>query len=262
MSMKQRIWYALFFLGAYLLFLGATLPAAQVYRWTQNAMAPVELYHISGTPWRGQAGTLRAGALTLEQASWRWRPTALLLGRVEFELNAALGGKGSLRTIAGRTPGGALYARELQLSAPLDQLATLGGLPDSGLGGRLHAQIERLRVDGGRFHELDGKLDITDARVGAPLDVALGGFTLALSADAASGTVNGVLSDSGGPLRAEGTAALQANGNYTFNARLGARNSTDTTLSQALAMLGRPAADGRVTVNHNGHIPLGNYLPQ
>ncbi len=262
MSMKKRIHYALFFLGAYLLFLIATLPAAQVYRWAQgDAAAPVELYRISGTPWRGAAGVMRAGALTLEQTSWRWRPSALLLGRVEYELNATLGG-GTLQTIAGRTPGGALYARELRLDAPLGQLAALGGVPDSGLDGRLNAHIERLRVDDGRLHELEGNAELSNARVGAPLDVALGSFTLALSADAASGAVNGVLRDGGGPLRAEGTATLQPNGNYTFNARLGARDNADATLSQTLAMLGRPAADGRVTVNHSGHIPLDRYLPQ
>lgn len=258
--MNVRLRYALFFLGAYLLFLAASLPAAQLYQWSaQSGALPVQLYQLSGTLWRGRAATMRMDGLSLDGPAWTFRPAALLLGRVEFGLDATLG-SGTLETVAGRTLGGAAYAHELRLAAPIRELAAITGEPDMGLTGRLSAQIDRLRVDGGLLRQLDGRLDVSGAGMGPPLNVALGGFTVAFETDRENGAFNGTLKDTGGPLQAEGTITLQPDGVYVLNARLAAREPGGNGLAQALSMLGRPGPDGRIAVTQSGRIPLDRYL--
>lgn len=258
--MNVRLRYALFFLGAYLLFLLLTLPAAQLYQWAaQRGALPVDVYQLSGTLWRGRATAMRMDGLSLDGPSWTFRPSALLLGRVEFGLNAALG-NGTVETVAGRALGGAMYARDLRLSAPLREIAALTGEPDMGLTGRATAQIDELRVEDGMLRRLDGRVDVAGTGLGPPANVVLGGFTVVFETDAENGVFNGTLQDAGGPLQASGTITLQPDGSYALNARVGARESGDNNLRQALNMLGRPGADGRVPVTANGRIPLDRYL--
>jgi hypothetical protein len=63
-----------------------------------------------------------------------------------------------------------------------------------------------------------------------------------------------VLADQGGPLQAEGTLEIQPSGQYTLNAKLASREPGQTPLNTALAVLGRPDAQGKVTFRHAGKI--------
>src|SRR5690606_21083255 len=111
-----------------LLFLIASLPAAQIYQWgAARGAVPGELYQISGSVWRGRAATLRYAGVSLNGITWSFRPTALVLGRIEYAITATLGSGGDLATIAGRSLNGAVYARDARLSAPVNELATLTG---------------------------------------------------------------------------------------------------------------------------------------
>lgn len=257
-----RLRYGLFFLIVYLVFLIATLPAAQIYRWSGGGGSGVQLYGIEGTLWRGRAQALRIGTLSLDEPAWTFRPWVLLLGRTEFRVSAGLGG-GSVQSIAGRSLRGALYARDLQLSAvPVNTLATLGGAPDMGLTGRINAGIDSLRVGGGELRELDGKVEANALGLGPPVDIALGGLTLQLETDRRENRIRGILQDNGGPLQAEGSLTLQPAGEYQFVGRISARGAAAGNLAQALNMLGRPGPDGRIAINRSGRLPLDQYLPQ
>lgn len=256
-----RLRYGLFFLALYLLFLIVTLPAAQVYRWSVGE-GGAQLYGIDGTLWRGQAQTMRIGALSLDKPAWTFRPGALLLGRTEFRVSAGLGG-GGVQAVTGRSLRGALYARDLQLSAvPIDTLAALGGEPDLGLTGRIDASIDALGVSGGQLRELAGRVEANGLGMGPPLDIALGGLTLQFETDRREDRIRGVLQDTGGPLQAEGSLVLQPTGEYQFVGRVSARGAAAGKLGQTLNMLGRPGPDGRIAINRNGSIPLDRYLPQ
>lgn len=256
--MSTRARYGLFFLGAYLVFLIGSVPAAQVYQWATAGTPPgepypVELYQASGTLWSGRAAAMRIGAVSLERPAWSFRPAALLLGRIEFNLAAALG-NGTVDTVAGRTLGGGLYARDMRLSAPLREVASLAGEPDMGLTGRLNAAFDRLLVREGLIRDAGGRIDVDGAGLGPPLNVQLGGFSVLLETDG-EGITRGTLQDTGGALQATGTLTLQPSGEYQLNASLAARERGGS-LAQALDMIGTPDREGRVAIAYSGRIEV------
>jgi len=82
---KRRLGYALLAVCAYLVFLIAQLPAAQLYGWLKpRAGAPLQLYQVSGSPWNGRAAAADIGKTRIEEPAWVLRPQALLLGRIEY----------------------------------------------------------------------------------------------------------------------------------------------------------------------------------
>ena len=72
--------------------------------------------------------------------------------------------------------------------------------------------------------------------------------------------VQGVLSDGGGPLSAEGLLTLSADGAYQFSGRFAARGDKD--LEQALRTMGRPGADGKVAVKQSGTLASLGLVPR
>lgn len=252
--MRRPLGLALFFGALYLMFLIATMPAALVHGWAvARGWIPATLVGIDGTVWRGRAASARIGPAALEAVAWTFRPSALMLGRLEFDLTARVAG-GTLEGRAGRPLVGAPYARDVRLSAPLNELVMLAGEPDMGLAGRLDADIARLRLRTAPVPAIDGRITVDGAGIGPPLDLGLGGFVLEVDTNE-EGLIEGTLQDTGGPLRAAGSVVLQENGAWRLKAELAARDGHED-LAQALAMLGRPGANGAVTLERSGILRL------
>jgi hypothetical protein len=252
MSLKLR--YGLFAFAVYLAFLVGDLPASTVYPWLKAHTAfPAELYQLSGTVWNGRAAALRLGNASFEQAAWRFRPQAALLGRMEYAL-AMNKGQGRLAAIAGRGLDGSLYIRDVDLRLGLEDFADLAGYPQTGLQGQVTAKLPRIALRAHRLSGIEGTVELANAALGPPANVALGGFSLRLETTAQG--MRGVLKDTGGPLQADGVLTLQPDGNYRLNANLGVRDPTRSDLAQALKFMGPPGPGGRVVVNYNGRIPL------
>ncbi|MDX9739852.1 MAG: type II secretion system protein N [Gammaproteobacteria bacterium] len=250
--------YALFFLIVYLLALLVSLPAEQVYRAArQSGALPGELYGISGTSWRGHAETLRIDELSLQDVEWRLKPLPLIVGRAELGVSLRIG-EGSLNGVAGRTLGGSWYARDVDVDAALADLSAAAGL-DLGLQGRVAGTIERARAADGRVHALDGRLDVTGAAIGEPLNMSFGSFTASM--ETRDDGIHAVLGDREGPLRAEGSAVLQPTGEWRARLRLAPRNPADSGTRDMLRMLGRPDADGYVELIRSGALPLDRFIP-
>lgn len=252
--MRRPLGYALFFGVLYLAFLVATVPATLVHGWiAARAALPVGLSGIDGTLWRGRAVSARIGPATVDGPAWTFRPGALFLGRLEFDVDAGVAG-GTLRARAGWPLFGAPYARDARLNAPLNDLVMLVGEPDMGLRGRLDADIARLRLRDAPVPALEGTVSVSDAGIGPPLDLALGGLAIDLTTDD-EGSVVGALRDTGGTLRAQGTVLVQQNGAWRLQAELAAREGQDD-LARALAMIARPGPNGAVTVERTGILRL------
>ena len=112
--MKQG-WLRLLLLGigAYLLFLVVTFPAALAYRAIEERLNGISLSGVSGTVWSGSARRLQAGNLRLQNVRWRVRFWPLLTGRAEL----ALGSRDEemrFDTLVGWSIGGKRYLRELE----------------------------------------------------------------------------------------------------------------------------------------------------
>lgn len=256
--MKRRIGYALLALGAYLVFLVAQLPAAQLYGWLKpRTGTPLQLYQISGSPWHGRAAAAVIGGTRIDAPAWALRPQALLLGRIEYDLTGSLG-RAPLAAIIGRGPGTPFYADDVRLALPLNDALRFLNLHDVGLNGQFRIDIGHIEIRAGRIAAIDATLTVADAAFGAPVNVALGGAAMRL--ETSGEVIKGVLKDSGGPLQADGVLIYQQSGDYQFSLSLSARDPNDVQLRQALRFLGTPNAAGKVSLNRRGRIDLASYL--
>lgn len=253
--MKTGLTYAGFLLCFWLVFVVVTLPAGHAWHWLQaRAALPLELYQLDGSVWRGRAATAVTNDIRLGRVEWTVRPAALLRARIELDITV-IRDEGRLETVAGILRDGTLYLRDASLGMPLDEIARLAGEPDMGLSGLLSADLQRVELGAAGLTRAEGIVTVRNAGLGAPMDIALGGFTLALTTD--DDRINGVINDTGdGPLESAGTLALQPDGRWRIDLRLVARDAGDTELRQALALIGRPGAGGRVTVVLEGRVDI------
>jgi hypothetical protein len=252
--MKRYAGYAALLIGAYLIFVLTQLPAAYVvYRLQSANSLPVALYQVDGTLWRGQARSAVIADQAAGPLDWTFRPHALLAGRAEFSLALNRNG-GRLDMVAGRSLDGTVYMRDARLAMTLNDVVMLAGQPDMGLTGRVSADLRRANLGEAGITALEGRVEITGAGVGPPVNVALGGFTIDI--ETSGDVIRGTIRDDNGPLQADGVIVLSPDGSYRLNAGLSARDPADTQLAQALAMIGTPGAGGRVMLTQQGRIAL------
>lgn len=256
---RKVIGYTLLLVVSYVVFLIVQFPAARLYAWLEpDHDLPVELYQLSGSVWNGKAGAATAGDIRLDTLAWRFRPHALVTGRVEAALE--LTGNGArLETIAGRSLNGGYYLREASGGIPLDELAPLVSGSRMGLTGEVGLDLDRVELAGGRLVGAEGTVNITGAGVGPPADVSLGGFTVKL--ETTEEGIKGVLNDDGGPLQADGVFVLKPDGSYQITAVLAARDPQRGDLRRALQLIGTPSPAGKVSFTRRGTLQLQRYLP-
>ncbi|SEP95812.1 general secretion pathway protein N [Ectothiorhodospira magna] len=238
---------------AYLICLLLTLPASLAWQWLDDrGKVPehVELAGISGTFWQGQARQVRVNGLMLSDLQWQVRPLALLRGELRLDVRLQLaGGKATARL--GIQPSG-LGVQNLRADLPAAALAEAGLNVPLIVQGRVLADIAHLELDWqGRFGQATGVVGWLNAAMGLPEPLPLGDLRVTLRATEA-GHLQAVVQDQGGPLFAEGTAALTPDGAYQVHLRLGTREGARQELSQALGFLGRPDREGRIPLNLSG----------
>ncbi|MCC6209100.1 MAG: type II secretion system protein N [Gammaproteobacteria bacterium] len=256
--MKRYLGYGLLAACAYLLLVIIQLPAAHLYGWLQPRVGgPVQLYQPGGTLWNGRAAVAIAGKTHIEAPAWRFRPRALLLGRVEYELAGRVAGA-PFSAVAGRGIGSPFYADDVQLALPLNEALRFLDLHDVGFGGQFRIEVRHAEVNAGKIAALDATLSVADAAISAPVNVVLGNVSMRLESNGE--IIKGILKDNGGPLQADGVLIYQPSGEYQLTLGLSARDPNDVQLRQALRFLGTPNAAGKVSLSRRGRIDLASYL--
>ena len=105
----------------------------------------VSIAGVSGSVWNGVAQDVNANGVYIRDVSWQLRPLALLIGRVDADVEANLaGGFVETRLSLG---GGSLEVTDLRGSVALGSLSALVGIP--GLAGVANATFERIEVSDG-----------------------------------------------------------------------------------------------------------------
>jgi len=256
--MRPYLRYGLTGVGAFILFLIVLAPAARVYPViAEKRPLPVHLYALGGTVWHGRADVATAGDLRLEDLSWRMRPFALVLGRLETRLTFELAGH-PLQGTVGRRFGGPLYLHDVSARLPLSQIEPMFTRASMGLEGEIALELDEAEVVDHAISVLRGRFTVSNATIGAPLNLTLGSYVMDLTSE--GGIVRGVLSDGGGPLRLEGVVTLKPDGSYQLTAQFAARDANRPELIQALNMVGTPGPGGTVTVSRTGRLPLAKLL--
>ncbi len=245
--MRAGLRWSAAFAGLYLLMLLLTLPPAQLLRFVP---APVRPERATGTLWHGTAEGLRLGRAAIQRLAWRWRPAALLRGRLEYRLffQTAAGG-GELR--AGRPLLGTPYVADVRARFGAGELAGWLGLP-GGLGGMLDLDLAEARFQAGRPVAVRGEITWKPARLLQPVALDLGGIYLQLTTPRPA-HIQGQLQDTGGPLEIRARLHLD-DGAYRIDGQLRPRPQAPADLVQNLGLLGAADAQGRYRLHYAGRL--------
>lgn len=250
LAVRQYWPWGLVFVLGYTFFLLITLPASVAY----GFLAPkhFQVSGIEGTLWSGQANQVQAKGIPLEKLQWQLNALSFLVGSVSVDVkfqDDTTMGEGNIRIALG----GEMTLQDWQIRFPAQLLMPLlYGLPIA-LDGQLSGKIFHLVIDPGQAFILEGRVVWQDAGLTAPNELRLGDLQLTMEPDDQGS--KGVLADQGGPLLAEGVLHIGADGKYSLQAQLAARSTAHKSLQQALSMLGRTDAKGKVTFKRRGKLP-------
>lgn len=241
-------------LVAYLLALLLTVPAELLRGPLQAWLPEVHLGALSGHAHAGRVEPLSVAGVALDRATWRWRPAALLSGRLGFGISVDSGAdRVALR--AARAPGSDLLElATVRGSLDLDWIGR--ALPQLPLRARGRLLLDDLAVDldpTGWPRRAGGRFRLQRAVLSAPVALNLADVTGALGMDGGRLVVDFTLAPAAA-LTGSGRLQLAADGGYRLEARLAPGAAADPDVTGWLRQAGRPAADGSVQVDLAGRL--------
>ena len=262
-SKKKAIKYTLFGIVAYLFFIVINMPAQFVYgawkRWLGQDV-PVKVSEIKGSIWKGRVGVASIDGQMLESLSYKLNPYTLLLGIAELDWEVKIK-DGYAKGIMGYGIFGSTYFKNIEGWLPLSQLQVkaLGGgnaaqfFRSARPGGDLDIALSSLKLEDNRVVAASGDLTWHTAEITLLKKLSLG--DLKIKFEPTDQGIKGILSDQGGPLRAEGVLVLNADNTYEFNGAFGTRGLQPDLLN-ALVPLGKRGSDGKIKVSQKGQLAL------
>ena len=241
--------YLIWGLAAYFLFLIATFPAEIALGLGLRGQTDIGVSNVEGTLWSGRAGTIATRKASVGPVVWDWRPTAVLLGRLEYDtfFQLAAGG-GEARVGRGLFDG--LYLKALEGNLNGAQLTQWVAVPGTQLGGSILVDLPRAEFSDGTVTGLEGSIVWENASIIGPVELALGTSQVELSEQ--DGQLIGTVSDRGGPIAVSGAVALHNGNRYGLNAKIKPRADADPALQDALGLLGQPDRAGNYAISYSG----------
>ncbi len=226
--------WRLLFIGvvSYLVFLLIGMPAALVWSVAESRVTDVELSSIQGTLWSGEAATLQSGKIKAQNVRWKFQPSALLLGRVQFAVEGKTGG-GFVQANAGRGMLLAPYLKDVVGEVDANDVRYWLGLNKLKVDGRFEFELDSVSWSGSRVSEVQGDVKWVSAEILSPLQLSLGEATLAVSMQGPD--LNGQLQTSGGDLVANGVAVVEPSGAYRFDADVQQKGNVPQAVSTFLS---------------------------
>jgi general secretion pathway protein N len=214
----------------------ARLPASWVL---PTAGANFRCTSVEGTLWSGYCSDLEVSGAAMGDLTWRLRPARLLLGKVAAHVDLEHPPTTSVQGDVEVGLGGAVVARNLTASLPLDP-KLLPGVPPT-LTGSLHLDLALARVTRkGIVSSLDGRIEAHDIVDSSGYVTPLGNFAVTFS-----GGTTGHVQDLGGPLAVDGQLVLTPQPGYDLSGYVTPRANAVPALVNALEFLGTPDAQGR-----------------
>lgn len=208
---------------------------------------------VEGSVWRGRAAALQLAGLGAGPVSWRVRPMALLLGRIEADVEGSVT-DGFASGRIGATLTGVLRIRDARASLPLERLTA--GTSIGPATGQLQATIDSLRLVAGWPESISGELQVMGVRYPVPQlgNTALGSYSVTFPAPDGDATEPpaGQIRSLSGPYDVSGTLGLLPGRRYALTAEVRATASAQAPLRNALQFLGRPNERGYYTFRSEG----------
>jgi len=231
----SRVWRLVALgVGAYLLILVITFPAARVSGMLLDQNADLSLGRVSGSVFSGQAAQLVYQGLDLGEVHWQFRPLALLLGRVEYRIelmSPANQGELSIgKTLTGRT-----HVHDVDIELLPGRLVNHYSPMPVNTSGMVRLVFETFNPGADYSGEVNGRLEWRDAVILEPINLVLGQLVLDVVTD--DGELVGRITE-GGELGASGELALSAT--YAYRLKLLLHPGNDVS-SESLDMLEQSA---------------------
>jgi len=223
----------IFVLGLIILF-----PARIAYRWMPPPLLKVS--GISGTVWHGSAAEGMAGHVYVSNLSWRFRPLALLRGKLAAVVSAE-SAFGFLEAEIAVTPADALILSNINGTLYLQSFEDSFQL--AGFRGDLHLQLSELVIRDGIPVRATGSVSLQG--LAAPLlsSQPIGDFRAELQTDDTG--IVGSVEDLSGALQVAGVIRLGLDRTYSFIGQVAASPQAPEQIRQQIQMLGSANARGQ-----------------
>lgn len=234
----------------FLLALVLHLPAANMFAWTGLSQT-VAMQGVSGSVWSGSASAAsvaltgnqqgrEATSLYLGRVRWRFQPISLLVGRLEYLVEADGPTIAGLRGHVSRAGDGVRLVdtrgrARIEAVAPLLSVPMLGGLTGT-VDFNLEHVVLATGANAGWPQRADGRLQLRT--IGVPLlgSDPLGDFDVVFRSEGEDVQVE-YKDLATGPLALEGTAALHADGSVERTCTASARAGAQTMLAQTAPLI-------------------------
>jgi general secretion pathway protein N len=226
-------------IGAFLLFALITLPAATVLSFYHPP--GVTLSGVSGTIWKGRAQAVRSGNMHVGSVEWDLSVLALFTGKLGADLKVTRSDGFAEGSIA--VSGARVTMQKLNASLPLSALPQ--HIVQGGWTGTATLRLPQLTLENSWPVALTGTIEIANLVGPANRPAALGSYKVVFPEGAAGDSLQGALSDTGGPLAVNGTIDLKKDRSYLVSGLIATRPDAPSDMARTLEILGEPDAQGR-----------------
>lgn len=233
----------------YLVFLIAMFPATLGWSLAQQRAKPLQLSGLQGSIWNGSAGHVRYGNEMFGRLEWRLSPWSLLFGQPGAWIKLDRQGE-TLEGYVLLASDNTFSASDLSLSIHGESLSawTAPYL----LHGEIKADLSSLNYQPGERLQAEGRFSFDNAEVEGPQSLTLGRIDANISPEAEGSILRFENGDS--PLDMKGNIRLNGNGSYRVTANVLNRDKQRRDITEALKLLGKPDATGRVQLSYYGKL--------
>lgn len=215
-----------------------------------DRLGPLKLDEVSGTLWSGQANRTLLRGENLGALRWTLSPLGLLSARADADLDLS-GGPYVGRAAVSITRDRVVRIRNLELTMSARKIEPLLDIPALVFRGEVQVTLNSAEVRGGVPLALDGRAVWKNAAVAGSAEAQFGDI-ISEFASKPTGGFDGTVSDSGGPLQAQGSYSASLAG-YEADIQLRARDNNPQVL-EALQYIGKPQPDGSSRLEIRGRI--------
>jgi Type II secretion system (T2SS), protein N len=238
--MKRTLWLVVFGVLVFAGIVITRLPASWIM---PDPKSGVTCSDVDGTIWNGTCTGLTFQQQPIGDVSWEIHASRLLAGKLNSDL--------VLTRPDGMSHGNVevgmdknISATDIQADLPLEQ-SFIPALPPD-LHGKLHAEVDSLRIEKNVIKSVQGHLEARDLLDGVGANVQRWGSYSVTFPPAATGDPVGQVRDlGGGPVQVKGTLKLTPDPpGFDLQVLVKAQPTAPPDVTQAIQFFGRPDAQG------------------
>ncbi|MEZ5543270.1 MAG: type II secretion system protein N [Pseudomonadota bacterium] len=237
-------------IAVYIPVLLLTLPVERLTGAVTRQIDGLQIGAVSGSVFAGEAGSLAYQGEELGPVGWRFSPTGLLRGRLEYLLdlrNPDYRGAGRV----GLGLNGVLVGHAFDLQLQADRLINTFTPVAISSSGQLRLQLDRFTLERGQARDVTGVLEWAAAELRSPVQLPLGDISCAIE-NREQDLVARVTQ--GGALGVAGDITLGPDGRYTIRLLLQPGPEVAPATTGLLEAMLRRQPDGKFLINSTGRI--------